>query len=176
MFLLNLGFADKATVRQPAFKLIEQDAADVDGFGGHLHLNVADGFQHALGALQAKKLGPLHIDHKDVDGRCIDTGLSQQRVEPAELEVDDLSRSLSSAYSMAFSQSIRKIEFDTPSLSYTFSCASAPSSSPTRAFMAMCSVCGAHEIRAHSVNRHPIVTLYRRPILTPPELSWPGAA
>jgi hypothetical protein len=27
-----------------------------------------------------------------------------------------------------------------------------------------------------SVNRHPIVTPYRRPILTPFALSWPGAA
>jgi len=30
--------------------------------------------------------------------------------------------------------------------------------------------------RSRTVNRHPIVTPYRRPILTPLELSWPGAA
>ena len=29
---------------------------------------------------------------------------------------------------------------------------------------------------ASCVNRHPIVTPYRRPKLTPLELSWPGAA
>ena len=31
-------------------------------------------------------------------------------------------------------------------------------------------------VRFPLVNQHPIVTPYRRPILTLPELSWPGAA
>ena len=36
---------------------------------------------------------------------------------------------------------------------------------------------GADKVRLTApVNRHPIVTPYRRLILTPPELSWPGAA